>query len=105
MRLLLKSLGPGVITGAAGDDPSGIATYSVAGAQDACRERRQLDPRLAARRAVKRAVMAVAHTILIIGFHMLKTGHRYHELGGNYLEQINKAQLQRYFVKQLQRLG
>src|SRR5664279_1386023 len=33
MRLLLKSLGPGIITGAADDDPSGIATYSVAGAQ------------------------------------------------------------------------
>ena len=33
MRLLLKSLGPGVITGAADDDPSGIATYSIAGAQ------------------------------------------------------------------------
>jgi len=33
IRLVLKSLGPGVITGAADDDPSGIATYSVAGAQ------------------------------------------------------------------------
>jgi NRAMP (natural resistance-associated macrophage protein)-like metal ion transporter len=33
MRLLLKSLGPGIITGAADDDPSGIATYSIAGAQ------------------------------------------------------------------------
>jgi NRAMP (natural resistance-associated macrophage protein)-like metal ion transporter len=33
MRLLLKSLGPGVITGAADDDPSGIATYSVVGAR------------------------------------------------------------------------
>lgn len=30
---LLKRLGPGVITGAADDDPSGIATYSQAGAQ------------------------------------------------------------------------
>jgi NRAMP (natural resistance-associated macrophage protein)-like metal ion transporter len=29
----LSSLGPGVITGAADDDPSGIATYSIAGAQ------------------------------------------------------------------------
>src|SRR5437868_5637083 len=29
----LKKLGPGVITGAADDDPSGIATYSQAGAQ------------------------------------------------------------------------
>jgi NRAMP (natural resistance-associated macrophage protein)-like metal ion transporter len=33
IRLLLNSLGPGIITGAADDDPSGIATYSVAGAQ------------------------------------------------------------------------
>src|SRR5438105_3259619 len=33
MRAILKSLGPGVITGAADDDPSGIATYSVAGAR------------------------------------------------------------------------
>jgi NRAMP (natural resistance-associated macrophage protein)-like metal ion transporter len=30
---LIKQLGPGLITGAADDDPSGIATYSQAGAQ------------------------------------------------------------------------
>jgi NRAMP (natural resistance-associated macrophage protein)-like metal ion transporter len=30
---LLRSLGPGITTGAADDDPSGIATYSVVGAQ------------------------------------------------------------------------
>lgn len=30
---LLRKLGPGIITGAADDDPSGIATYSQAGAQ------------------------------------------------------------------------
>ena len=29
----MKSLGPGLITGAADDDPSGIATYSIVGAQ------------------------------------------------------------------------
>ena len=32
-KLLLARLGPGLITGAADDDPSGIATYSQAGAQ------------------------------------------------------------------------
>ena len=32
-RKLLDHLGPGLITGAADDDPSGIATYSQAGAQ------------------------------------------------------------------------
>ena len=29
---LLKTLGPGLITGAADDDPSGIATHAQAGA-------------------------------------------------------------------------
>ena len=33
IRRFLSILGPGVITGAADDDPSGIATYSIAGAQ------------------------------------------------------------------------
>src|SRR5581483_11047167 len=32
VRSLLKSLGPGLITGAADDDPSGIGTYAAAGA-------------------------------------------------------------------------
>ncbi|HEY5504776.1 MAG TPA: hypothetical protein VIK28_06430, partial [Sedimentisphaerales bacterium] len=30
---VLRVLGPGLITGASDDDPSGIATYSQAGAQ------------------------------------------------------------------------
>ena len=30
---LLEALGPGLVTGAADDDPSGIATYTIAGAQ------------------------------------------------------------------------
>jgi NRAMP (natural resistance-associated macrophage protein)-like metal ion transporter len=33
IRRFFSTLGPGVITGAADDDPSGIATYSIAGAQ------------------------------------------------------------------------
>ena len=33
LRRILHALGPGVTTGAADDDPSGVATYSVAGAQ------------------------------------------------------------------------
>jgi NRAMP (natural resistance-associated macrophage protein)-like metal ion transporter len=32
-RRIWRSFGPGVVTGAADDDPAGIATYSVAGAQ------------------------------------------------------------------------
>ncbi|HEX8923715.1 MAG TPA: divalent metal cation transporter, partial [Patescibacteria group bacterium] len=33
IRKSLEKIGPGFITGAADDDPSGIATYSIAGAQ------------------------------------------------------------------------
>ena len=33
LRRIAAALGPGVVTGAADDDPSGIATYSIAGAQ------------------------------------------------------------------------
>src|SRR5258708_709009 len=47
--------------------------------------------RLAARRGMKRAVMAVAHTILIIVYTMLKTRRSYHHLGGKYHEQIHRC--------------
>lgn len=33
VRRFFSVLGPGLITGAADDDPSGVATYSIAGAQ------------------------------------------------------------------------
>jgi Mn2+/Fe2+ NRAMP family transporter len=36
LRSLLRQFGPGLVTGAADDDPSGIATYSQAGAQLGC---------------------------------------------------------------------
>lgn len=33
VKKFLKALGPGIVTGASDDDPSGIATYSQAGAK------------------------------------------------------------------------
>ncbi|MEI7818703.1 MAG: divalent metal cation transporter, partial [bacterium] len=33
IKRFIKRLGPGLVTGAADDDPSGIGTYSQAGAQ------------------------------------------------------------------------
>jgi transposase len=61
--------------------------------------------RLAARKGKKRAIVAVAHSILIILYHVLKTKQPYRELGADYLDRINAAQLQRYFVKRLENLG
>ena len=37
IRRFLKILGPGLITGASDDDPSGIGTYAIAGAKRATR--------------------------------------------------------------------
>ena len=61
--------------------------------------------RIAARRGAKRALVAVAHSILIIVYKMLKTAKQYRDIGADYLEQIHKDQLQRYLVRRLERLG
>ena len=61
--------------------------------------------RLAARRGKKRAAIAVAHSILVIAYHMLRDGTEYRELGGDYFDKRNKAQLQRNLVKRLEGLG
>jgi transposase len=49
--------------------------------------------------------VAVAHSILSILYHVLKTKQPYRELGADYLDRINAAQLKRYFVKRLENLG
>lgn len=61
--------------------------------------------RLAARRGKKRAAIAVAHSILVIAYHMLRDGTEYQDLGGDYFEKRNKDQLQRRLVKRLEGLG
>lgn len=61
--------------------------------------------RLAVRRGINRALMAVAHSILIIAYTMMKRTESYQELGGDYFDQINKLQLQNHLIRRLQRLG
>jgi transposase len=61
--------------------------------------------RLAARRGIKRALIAVAHSILIIAYTMMKRAESYQEVGADYFDRINKVQLQNYLVRRLQRLG
>jgi hypothetical protein len=61
--------------------------------------------RLAARRGKKRAIIAVAHTLLVIGYHLQKNQSNYEDLGGNYFDRIHSDGLKRYLVKRLQQLG
>jgi transposase len=52
-----------------------------------------------------KAVLAVAHTILVILYHMLKRPGPYQELGAAYLEHQDREQATRRAIKQLERLG
>lgn len=61
--------------------------------------------RLKARRGYKRAVVAVAHKILIVIYHILSRQVCYNELGDLYLDKLNKHSLTRNLIHRLERLG
>lgn len=61
--------------------------------------------RIAAKRGQKRASLAVAHTILVIAYHLLKNKACYQELGADYFDRIRTAGLKRYYLKRLEQLG
>jgi hypothetical protein len=61
--------------------------------------------RLAARRGKKRAAIAVAHSILVIAYQMLRDSTEYRELGGDHFDRRNPEQLQRSLVRRLEGLG
>lgn len=61
--------------------------------------------RLAARRGNKRAIVAVAHSILIIIYHMLSRQERYRELGGNYFDERKRESITNRLIRRLEKLG
>ncbi len=61
--------------------------------------------RLARRRSRKQAIIALAHAILKIMYHMLREGTDYQDLGGTYYEQRDKRHILLRRVKRLERLG
>jgi transposase len=61
--------------------------------------------RLAGRRGKKKAIMAVAHSILVIAYHLIKRQEPYRELGGDYFDQRRPEATAKRLVKRLQQLG
>jgi hypothetical protein len=61
--------------------------------------------RLVKRRGDKEAIVAVAHSILVIVYHVLRDGQSYREVGGDYFERLNADRLTRYHTKRLAVLG
>jgi transposase len=61
--------------------------------------------RIMRHRGHKKAIVAVAHSILCISYHILSDRRPYSELGAVYLEKREKDHAVRRYVKQLERLG
>lgn len=61
--------------------------------------------RLAARRGAKRAILALAHTLLVIVYHVLRTGSPYRDLGGDYFDRRDEQATIRRAVARIERLG
>lgn len=61
--------------------------------------------RVAARRGVKRAVVAVAHSLLVAAYYIIRDDVTYRELGPDHFDRLAPTQLTRALVKRLERLG
>ena len=61
--------------------------------------------RLIARKGKKKTIVAVAHTILIIAYHMLKSQRPYQDLGADYFDRLDQKALERRLVRRLNGLG
>jgi len=61
--------------------------------------------RIASRRGVKRAAMAVAHSILIMIYHMLSNRTSYQERGDTFFDEQDRQATEKRLVRQLTRLG
>lgn len=60
--------------------------------------------RLAARRGRQRALIAVAHSILVIAYHILQRHEPSHELGANYFDERKRSSLANRLTRRLERL-
>lgn len=61
--------------------------------------------RLARRRGLKKAALAVAHRILIIAYYILRDGVVYRELGSRYYDHLHPLRTKQRLVERLEELG
>ena len=61
--------------------------------------------RLAGRRGKKRAIVAVAHSILTVTYFILSDGRAYKDLGADHFDRISRDRIRRYHIKRLETLG
>jgi transposase len=50
-------------------------------------------------------VIALAHTIVVIIYHVLRDQRPYTDLGADYFDRLETARVERYHVRRLEQLG
>lgn len=58
----------------------------------------------AGRRGKKRAIVAVAHTMLIIAYHLIKEKVHFVELGADYVDERRREAQLKYYKKRIDQL-
>ena len=58
-----------------------------------------------ARTGKYKAVVAIAHSVLVIIYHLLRGKRPYADLGPDYFDQLDATRLQRHHVRRLEQLG
>ncbi|MBD2731436.1 IS110 family transposase [Nostoc sp. FACHB-892] len=61
--------------------------------------------RLSARRGKKRAAVAVAHSILVIAYHLISRQEPYKDLGADYFDKQRPESVKKRLIKRLEKLG
>jgi transposase len=61
--------------------------------------------RLAARRGKQRAAVAVGHSLLVAGYHLITRQETYQDLGANYFDERDREGVKRRAVRRLEKLG
>jgi transposase len=59
--------------------------------------------RLSRRRGAHKAVVAVAHSVLVVIYHMRRNQRPYTDLGADYFDRLDTARLERQHVRRLER--
>lgn len=61
--------------------------------------------RIQSRRGEQRALLAVAHSMLVVGFYLIKYDLTYRDLGADFFDQRNRERIKHRAVKRLNSLG
>jgi transposase len=61
--------------------------------------------RLAARRGKQRAAVAVGHSLLVTGYHLITRNQTYQDLGANYFDERDREGVKRRALQRLEQLG